>query len=628
MKLTTKVIMWSWLVIFAVVGSLIYGAYSRLNPDSLVHLLNTQIQRSYPGSNLTIAQIDYGFSLDFKLKLKTLILSRGQKTIASASDVQLKVPWWLILFNRGNASINISNLIVFVSSKPSLDEVNPSVSSSISKAPTSVRFDLPQYLLDAHYTLRAKNVSIKEIDGDRRFFTLSKLLVREFQYGKNSAFELNIPISITHHNKHYTSDLWLFGDITPELKRWSLNYRGEFKTKETAEGLEFDDLVIEGKSTFDPRNVDIVSAIDLSVERKKVGQGKITAKYDKIDLQLKMSDFPLGFLGLIGDEIKNPYWKKIEGVGEGEINFSRTFSDENSSELSAKLRFPGVFNLGPDQHIAGQWQLNFDNEKWKSSFISPKQEIKFERRALLDFKQNKIAQFHQEIHFTSFDVKNAMHAIEPLIETMSPNLTVEHTSVVILTDCTEGDRLISGSFKYGVTPQQNYYQVELNDKKSKFVANYLKKSTQQLSLEFNQFLWSSSFLFLNPFFSASSGVLDGKISGKWEDHWSSGTWLTKLSVDHLQNPTGEFVSFNQKLWDYFSVDSALASKRSWNGNVNKDTITMDSLVLDSVDPASLKGVLTTVPKLKSHLTLMYPKNKKWKPVRKDISDVFWKKETP
>jgi hypothetical protein len=147
-------------------------------------------------------------------------------------------------------------------------------------------------------------------------------------------------------------------------------------------------------------------------------------------------------------------------------------------------------------------------------------------------------------------------------------------------------------------------------------------------MEASAFPWSAGYTFMLPYFSATAGVLDGKLEGKWTTHWSDGTWLFNLKANELQNASGEFITFNQTLWDYFTLDSAPALKRSWQGNAVKNTIKISSLVLDSVDPAHLTGVLSTAPKTKSYLTLTYPKNKKWKPVKKEVTDIFWKKETP
>ena len=628
MKLSTKAVIFGWVILLAALGSLVYGAYSKLNPDSLVALFNSQIQRSYPASHLTIGKIDYVFSIDFKLSLKNLSLTKDNKTLASADEVQFKIPWWLILLNRGNASININNLDIFVSSdtKNSLDSIS---NGSQSNPSANIEAKLPSYLLDAHYTLRAKNISIKELDGERRYFTLSKLLVREFQYGKNSAFELNIPISIAHKNKRYSSDLWLFGDVTPEPKLWAVNYRGEFKTKDTVEGFQFEDLVIDGKSNFNPTTVDLSSSIELLVEKKKIGTGEISVDSDQFQFHLKFSTFPMHFLRIVGDEIKNPFWKKIEGVGEGEVHFSRSFLAENTSSLSAKIHFPGDFTLGPDHSISGQWYLDFKNEIWQTSFISPKQDLKFSRRAVLDFVKSQLTQYSQEIGFNSCDLKSALFSVQSLFGLMEPAPQPYHSTVVLFKQCLLGEKLFDGSFRFGIIPNQKYYQAELQDSQSKMILKFLSKSNiQDFSLELSKFVWDSSYKFLEPFFNASEGIWDGKIEGQWSTHWSEGTWLANLKADNLKAATGEFFTLNQDLWTYFNLDTSSAIKKSWQASVSKQSIKLKSLSLDGIDPAHLSGVLSNNLKAKSFLTLSYPKNKKWKPVRKEILETFWKKETP
>ena len=628
MKLSTKAVLAGWVILFIALGSLVYSAYSKLKPDSLISLFNSQIQRSYPSSNLSIGKIDYVFSIDFKLSLKNLSLTKDNKTLATADEVQFKIPWWLILLNRGNASINIENLDVFVSSEGN-DSLDSKPTGLVSNPVMKIEAQLPRYLLDAHYTLRAKNISIKEMDGDRRYFSLSKLLVREFQYGKNSAFELNIPISISHKNKRFASDLWLFGDVTPEINEWKLNYRGEFKTKDTVEGFQFEDLVIDGKSTFNPTAVDLSSVIELLVEKKKIGTGQIVAKYNQLQFHLKFSEFPMHFLRIVGDEIKNPFWKTIEGAGEGEVHFNRSFSKENSSSLSAKLHFPGQFNLGPDHAIDGQWYLDFKNEIWQTSFITPKQDLKFSRRAVLDFDKGQLTQYSQEIGFTSCDLKTSLISVQSLEGLMEPGRQPYHSTVVLFKQCLLGEKLFDGSFRFGIIPNQKYYQAELQDSKSKLNLKFVSKSnSQDFSIELSQFAWDSAFKFLEPYFNASEGILDGKIEGQWSTHWSEGTWAAKLKAENLKEATGEFSALSNNTWNFFNIDANTVLKKSWQVSVFKNSLRLTSLTLDGTDPAQLSGVLSTVPKAKSFLILSYPKNKKWKPVRKEILEAFWKKETP
>lgn len=628
MKKTTKVIIFAWLILILVLGSLFYSAYSKLKPDSLISLFNSQIQRSYPGSKLKIEKIDYMLSIDFKLSLKGLTLSKDDKTIAGANEVQLKVPWWLILFNRGNASINISDLYIYVTSIP-LDFTNPNAEGSKPEKSSKLKIVLPEYLVDAHYTVRAKNISIKELDGDRRYFTLTKLLVREFQYGKNSAFELNIPIIITHKNKRYSSDLWLFGDVTPDPKAWVINYRGEFKTKETAEGSQYEDLVIDGKSILNPSSVDLTSSIQLLVEKKKIGTGEITAKYDHILVDLKFTQFPMNYLKMVGEEITNPFWNKIEGVGAGEVKFSKSFSKDDATMLSAKLNFPGVFSLSSDQKIPGQWSLDLKNEIIQSSFISPKHDLKFSRRAVLDFDKSQVVQYSQEIGFADCDLRSALLSVQSLSGLIDPTPQPYHSTVVLLKHCLNGEKIFDGSFRLGILPNQKYYIGELQNDQSKLQIKYSSKaSVQEFELDMHNFAWNSSFNFLAPYLNAAEGVFDGKLEGKWNSHWSDGTWLVNVKAENLKDVSGDFMELNQKLWDYFNLDGSGVTKKKWSASVKNKNIKLNSFVLESSDPAHLSGNLSSILKTKSYLSITYPKNKKWKPVKKEVTEVFWKKEAP
>ena len=626
MRLTNKVLIWSWLFFLLVFGALVYGAYSKLKPASLVSLLNEQIRISYPGSNLMIGDIDYGFSIDFSLRLSQLTIEHNKKTIARAKEVQLVIPWWLILFNRGNAHLNITSLDIFVS--PGVSDSMNNSKSVITKINPNIQVNLPKYLLDAHYTLRAKDVSVKELNTDRRLFTLSKLLIREFQYGKNSAFELNIPISITRNKKKISSNLWLFGDLTPEIKTWTLNYRGEFKTKDTFDNFQFDDLVIHGKSIFNPHQVDLVSTIDLLIDRKNIGTGKINARYDELLLFVKVDEFPLDFLTIFGEEIKNPFWSKLEGDAQGEIRFQRNFG-KNTSSLSAKLHFPGDFILGTDSKVAGKWQLSFENEKWETSFFTPNGEISFFRRTVLDFDKNKISQYSQEIGFNGFNLKEAMLTVDPLSKTLNSKSEQYYSTFISLKKCLDGDRVIDGSIRYGSTPFQTFYLVQLKEGQSALNLDYLNKSAnQQIKIDFTDFFWHSSYHFFDPFFYSAEGTIDGSIEGKWSQHWSSGKWLFNFKAQGLKNLEGEFMDLNHNLWSYFNIDPLIFENQKWKGSIVNSAIKLSAVTLEGKDISLISGSLTTTPKLKSYLTLTHPKNKKWKPVKKEVTEVFWKKENP
>jgi hypothetical protein len=620
--------MFAWLILLTVIGSLVYSAYSKLNPDALIAALNTEVQKNYPGSNLNIAKVNYGFSIDFKLSLKELTLTRGQTVLATAKEFQLKVPWWLILLNRGHASINISDLTVFISSETSEPKRGDSPSRP-TEAAAGIEMSIPQYLVEAHYTLRAKNISIKELYGDRRYFTLAKLLVREFQYGKNSAFELNIPISISHQNRNFTSELWLFGDITPEPDLWSINYRGEFKTKENLDGFEFDDLVIDGKSTLNPVIFNLVSQIELLIEKKKVGSGVITAKQDQVKVELSLSKFPVHFMNILGDEIKNPFWKKIEGSGVGSLLFTKNLAKNNSASIVAKLNFPGVFSIQGSANVQGMWFLDFKNGIWETSFQSDKHDLKFSRRSVLNFSKGQVSQYSQEIGFTGRDFYQSLFVVESMESVLSSGPHPLHSTVVLCKKCLIEEKEMDASFRYGVFPSQKYYQAEIQTNNSNLSLNYSNKASgKDFVLELNNFQWSPDYKFLGQVASANSGIVSGKVEGKWEGRWQEGTWLMKLSAKNLEAPSGDFFELQNHAWDIFNLDQSGANAKSWQASVNKNMIKISPLVLSGSDPAHLNGTLFSGGNSKSYLTLTYPANKKWKPVKKEIIEKFWEKEIP
>ena len=403
MRISLKVLAYMWLGLFLIIGGLLFNAYSKLKPETVIALLTEQVQKNYPGTKLEVGKVDYGFSLDFNLNLQNIHLRRSGKLLGSIGKIELKVPWWLLLVNKGNAQINLSNLDIYVDHH----EAHEIKSVTNSLKTTDIKVTLPNYLADARYTLRAKNVSVRDIHNERRYFTVSKLLVREFQYGKNSAFELNIPIEITHGQVRYSSNLWLFGDVTPEMNVWNFNYRGEFRTKEASDKFEIEDLVIGGTAVFKPQSLDISSSVDLLIEKQNIGKGSINANQDSLNLNLNFTEIPLSYFSFMYEEIHNPYLPKLEGKAHGVVNFDKKF-DADTATIGGKLSFDGSFEIAPQHLMGGKWIMSFQDSRWETSFISPKGEISFFRRSFMDMKKSKVTQYVEELGFTGLDLNQVI----------------------------------------------------------------------------------------------------------------------------------------------------------------------------------------------------------------------------
>jgi hypothetical protein len=147
-----------------------------------------------------------------------------------------------------------------------------------------------------------------------------------------------------------------------------------------------------------------------------------------------------------------------------------------------------------------------------------------------------------------------------------------------------------------------------------------------MNLEFMNFSWNPGYKFFAPYFEATEGTFNGSIAANWSNEWSDGKWLINFKGQGIRDFRGDFVDLNKAMWEYFDIDASTVSSRTWNLSAEKKTIKVNSSLTDSIDPALLTGSLSSQPNTKSFLTLSYPKNKKWKPVKKEVTELFWKKE--
>ena len=612
MRISFKAIIIIWIGVILVLGGLFYTAHSKLQPDTFIGLLTEQVQKNYPGASLKVGKVDYKLSIDFNLHLKNVELSRSGKVLGSIGEVELKVPWWLLVVNRGNAQINLSDLQVFI------DNDEPDLIKPVITEPGSdkkIKVVLPSYLVEARYTLRAKNIMIRDTKNSRRYLTLSKLLVREFQYGKNSAFELNLPIEMTHKDAFYNSELWLFGDLTPSPEVWKMNYRGEFKNREGSEKFDIENLIIDGSADFKPSALDFVTNVKLMIEKETIGQGRLSATNNDISLNMDFTALPLDFLTIFEKEIQNPYLSTFSGKAQGQVKVTKK-RGADITLLNGKLIFDASFPINEKESIPGQWQFSFEDSRWDTSFMSPKGEISYFRRSVIDFKKSGISQYSEELGFNGLEFEKVAPAVLS-IEILSGLQKPYFNSSVFYKNCKYENSILNGSFKYGIAPDQVFYQADIEyDAKTMNLAYQNKRPAKALNLLFKNFKINNSFKFLVPYFSADSAILDGKLEGRWSTEWHAGDWLIQSRLSSLDKPQGKVVELIKKIGKLFNLEPA--ADVSFNGQIKNQSLEVTSLVYEGQDPAKISG------NLKSSLALTYPKNKKWKPVKKESSQLDWK----
>lgn len=613
MRVSFKIILIVWLVLLSILGGLVYTAYSKLHPDALIALMKQQVERNYPGADLRVGSVDYRFALDFKLQLKNILLLRNEKKIGSIGEVEVKIPWWLFLTDSGSAQINITKLDIQLAKSRSR---NKGASDSSVDKKVKVKFSAPSYLANAKYTLRAKDITLRDSEDSHRFLSLSKLLVREFQYGRTSVFELTLPIEINHNAAKYNSELWLFGDLVPEDKYWAISYRGEFKTRDMADKFQLEDLTIDGKAQIETKDFQVQSSLNFLIDKQLIGTGVVTATENALRVDLDFNKFPLSYLGIISEEIKNPYLPALEGYGVGKLSFQKS-STAPGSKLNSRLEFDGIMHLGSDMMYAGKWLLSFDNAKWETSFMTPNGEVSFFRRAIIDFESGTLVQFNEEVGFSGIEFQRALAPTKTFSQFRNDESPTYYSSTASFKDCHQGDKKINGEIKFGRSPDLTFYQVNLKEEAGSFKLDYQEKGdTEELSSESRKFSWEG-YPILQPYFNAATGVMDGTLQGKWSSPWHEGEWKANLMFTKLTNPSGLLWEMQQKLLTLFSID-AIPSEVGWNVEVRKNRMDIKGLTLEGPETAKISGVLVPGPG-PSQMTLSYPKNKRRKSVKKEIT---------
>jgi hypothetical protein len=625
MRLSLKFLVWMWGVLFLILGGLVFNAYNKIKPEAFIASLNEQLSKNAPGARLTVGSTNYRLSVDFNLILNDLKLLKDNLEIGTLGEMELRVPWWLLLFDQGNAQINLKDLEIWVAEDSTSERGAVSVSPNMEEK-VDLSFDLPTYLTQAQFTLRAKNVVIKNSTGERRYLTLSKLLVREFQIGKNSAFEINIPVHIQHNSIDHNSELWLFGDITPGNQDWSVNFRGEFKSKEGNERYQLDDLIIEAKAKFNTQGLENSAELIFINDRETIGRGTLRSAGEVITLQADFSKLPLSYLQLFESELKNEFMPSLVGEAEGSLRVSKNLKSGLLS-LSSVLSFPGAFHFPESgSSLEGQWKLSAENTRWEASFITAKGEVSFFRRSIINLEKGKVQQYIEEIGFTDVDLALALATLKPLPKLLESS-TPFFTTTLSIKNNTHHSMLFDGNFRFGIMPDQTFYTGEIKSEKSELKFDFLsKQNIKKISLMAKEFPVSSNFNLFFPIYFASQGSLHGSVEGKWEGKWQDGAWQMKLKALGAEKQDGLWTEYLQEIWAVFNLETTQLPDQVWSGNLNNSVLQVDSLMLEGSDPASITGLVDLNGKKKSFLTLTYPNNKKWKPVRKEPSDLFWKRE--
>jgi hypothetical protein len=432
-----------------------------------------------------------------------------------------------------------------------------------------------------------------------------------------------MPIKITQPGAIFSSELWLFGDITPDPSSWQLNYRGEFRTTESNDGTQFEDLIIDGKANLNPKKLSLSSTMDLVIERRPVGTGSLNIDTNSFAFHTELSAIPVGFLAMVGNKSLNPYWRSPEGTAEGVIGFTKTHDQKAS--LKGKIHFDGSINLSSSFEKAGKWQMNFEDSRWETSFISPQGEISYFRRAQYDFDKGEVTQFAQELGFTGVQIDAAANVLVSLGDLISDQPDTFYTSSLSFKNCSWGERSLEGSFRYGITPQHRFYTGELKSEQGKLKLDYqMKGKSEALDVEMKEFSWLPGIGFMQPYFNAAAALMDGNLQGRWQTgEWLDGKWLLKIKGKDLQELQGHLNSITGRIVDFAGLPPFTPQRAEWDLSLQNQSLKINKLLVSGETEAQISGQLGTGETQKSWLLLLSPGSKS-KPVRKEVEHIYWK----
>lgn len=609
-RISMKAILWTWLFFILMLIGLGYNAYDRLRPEAFVQLATEQIQKNIPNGVLVVGEVDYSFSIDFNIKLKQVTLLRDDVQVAKIGEFELKIPWWLLITHRGTAQVNIGQVEILLSS----NDVKKIATSPDNKEESSGKIDIeiPDYLADAQFTLRAKDVALKNEDASRTYLQISKLLVREFAIHKNSAFEIKLPIWFEHNKQTYNSEIWLFGDLTPDKDKWSFNYTGDFRTKDIDAKMSFDDVALEGAIKLKLPEFTIESQTSFMIDKEERGTSQFHLDQTSWKLELDFSSLPMEFLALFEKEILNDYLKKFEGEGQGKISLSQKFEEEELF-LQGNLVFPGKFKHNSLMH-EGSWYITFDNNLWVTRFEGDF--IKFTRENLLAFNEASFLEVRESYELQDLTFQEVFQFVPALAKASKTDIPEQKS--FLLTNIKRGDDIFTGSFELSSNFSAFNYAGQLKSEEESLTFSLIQDVDYSLDTKMKKFKMVNEFDFFGPWITGQ-GVINLEFSGRELALFPHGSWKLTGTLDE-EKLDGVVISYLKNIWGEF--DRA-PKKQELNLLMNGKRSQLKLVDLDQ-RPVSLVISLNSNLDGESTVTLQGKAKKK---ITKKISLGFLKKDS-
>ena len=121
----------------------------------------------------------------------------------------------------------------------------------------------------------------------------------------------------------------------------------------------------------------------------------------------------------------------------------------------------------------------------------------------------------------------------------------------------------------------------------------MQNDQKQIEIKFRNFIWNSSFKFMSPIYSASKGILNGSIQGKWTNNWESGQWLVQIKGNEIIDTNGVIPDFITHTFGLFDLDVTSFQKQMLNVSGVDGSFFLNSLVLENSEVLKINGKLNS-----------------------------------
>ncbi len=576
-----------------------------------------QIESSYPGIKIKREYPSSNSFWEFNTELKNILISRNGIEILKISEAEIRFPWWILLFQTDKSEVNLNEVEIYWDYDFLIANKSKS-SKQILKDLFSIK--LPSRLKKLQTNVRIKKLLVLDRKTNIEMWSLDKFLIRNLNSLESSPFEILIPVKLGASPQSNFS-LNIFGDVNFDLSPWPIRFNGLLIPSEKMEDEQIENLAFDGVGSLKWANLKFLSKFNLKLNKELIGTGTIDFFSGKTEALLNFERLPLNYLNVYRDIVANPFMPEFVSDSRGFLSFKK-LSSTSLAQINSEIEFDGSFLYNSNQQsFPGKWRILFKDTRLETSFMTPKANITFFKRSSVDLLNLKILQYFEEVGFSDVDFSSFLNGAPSLSEIISPISENFFSSKFVFKNCRHKGNQINGEIIYGNVPDKKFYLISLNEASSSFKLNYEgNENKNRLQLISKDFSWPEQNNLLKPLINKSDFVLNGSIDGSWLDKIENGIWDIHLRAKNIINLEGYWADILNKSWSTFGEDVKLNPMQSWDLKINSSKIFLQKIVLESDKRLKMTGVLDINNQALSFIELTDLKNKKIKPIKKELSD--------